>query len=517
MAVLGETVTQSLRNVKWVAPVILFVAYWQSSFWISILNQALSRFIHIILVLKYPTRSIEGTSSIPTCPYKFPNGQGDVEKFLQGKQNSEAWRIQHGSVYRIWSGTRPEIVLTTPEHLRAVFHDSDHHTKALNNNSGYVMSELLGNCVGLISGNTWRTVRSSVDWAFHRKSIKDHLPIILKHTSAQFDDLARDEHSGVRLLDPAESFQMLPFWVVAEILYGDLDKQMIDELRELTTIRQQIFAQMIHGGISRFSLSRFLPIPVIRQLESFKKRWKSFNDGVAARLETPAAGRSETPVTHMYQQARKGKVTPQQLLQTLDECLFANLDVTTGAIAWNVIFLAANSEYQEKLAREMEMRGRSEDEIRLYMLDDRTLLAACISESARLRPAAPFSIPQSAPGPREIDGYVIPAGTDFIIDTQSVNVCSAFWGEDGAIYRPERFLEKSSRDQRYQFWRFGFGPRQCLGKYLADLIIRCLIIQLLEKYELALQNDSNDWRQNPTVWISHPQMEVRCIQRRKEP
>jgi len=61
------------------------------------------------LLWRYPVNHIDGERQIPTCTYRFPDGQGDVGKFLEGIENSEKWERSNGSVYRIWSGMRPEM------------------------------------------------------------------------------------------------------------------------------------------------------------------------------------------------------------------------------------------------------------------------------------------------------------------------------------------------------------------------------------------------------------------------
>lgn len=65
------------------------------------------------LIIKHPIRCYGDTSpiSIPTCPYKWPNGQGDVAKFLQGEKNSHDWAREYGWIYRIWSGMTPEMLV----------------------------------------------------------------------------------------------------------------------------------------------------------------------------------------------------------------------------------------------------------------------------------------------------------------------------------------------------------------------------------------------------------------------
>ncbi|KAF2204308.1 putative cytochrome P450 monooxygenase [Delitschia confertaspora ATCC 74209] len=476
----------------------------------SILNKILSRAMDSYLRWKYPIMHIQDNRPIPTCPYRFPNGQGDVAKFLEGIDNSGDWGKKYGSVYRIWSGFKPEIVLTRPEHIQVVFRDSDKHIKATSNNSGYLMGQILGQCVGLISGSEWRTARLSTETPFLRKTVVEYVSLVQKHVSNHFTELWNFSNLKGGLLDPVEDLKMLPFWVVSEILYGELDADMVQELKKLAPMREELFKYVIRGGLSRFGASRYLPSKANTLLSTFQTRWKSFNDTVYQRALS--SGKSAT-IVGMYESVKQGKMTRSQMLQTLDETLYANLDVTTGGLSWNVVFLAAYPAYQEALLKEFE--SVNPESHSRYFLSSSTLLSACISESSRLKPLASFSVSQSAPTERIIDGYLIPAGTSFVVDSHALNIQNEFWGQDSESYRPERFLEKETWEMRYHFWRFGFGPRQCMGKYVTDLIFRVLLVHFVEGYDLGLVENGEEWKKNPEKWIMHPQMAVKCVKKPK--
>lgn len=47
--------------------------------------------------------------NLPSLPYIFPNGQGNVEKFLRGRANSAKWEVEYGGLYRLWSGMSGEV------------------------------------------------------------------------------------------------------------------------------------------------------------------------------------------------------------------------------------------------------------------------------------------------------------------------------------------------------------------------------------------------------------------------
>ncbi|MCJ1247525.1 hypothetical protein MMC30_004739 [Trapelia coarctata] len=123
----------------------------------------------------------------------------------------------------------------------------------------------------------------------------------------------------------------------------------------------------------------------------------------------------------MHSAVAAGEISEEQLLQTLDESLYANLDVTTGGLSWNLVFLAAHPDVQSRLRSEVA-EAEAKGELNGYILNRSSYVAACVLESSRLRPLAAFSVPQAAPTARDVDGYIIPAGTSFIVDGYALNV-----------------------------------------------------------------------------------------------
>lgn len=53
-------------------------------------------------------------------------------------------------------------VLTKPKYVQTVSSDSDKQFKAVNSNSSHIMGQLLGRCVGFVSGQEWQVVRVTV-------------------------------------------------------------------------------------------------------------------------------------------------------------------------------------------------------------------------------------------------------------------------------------------------------------------------------------------------------------------
>ncbi|KAI0888105.1 putative cytochrome P450 oxidoreductase GliC-like protein [Annulohypoxylon maeteangense] len=498
------------------------------------LTSLLSSVIDIVLRNHYQIKHIENGSELPSLPYVFPNGQGNIEKFLHGRVKSAKWESEYGSLYRLWSGLKGEVVLTKHVHVETVFRDSQNHTKAHANNSGYIMDRLLGSCVGLISGSSWSSVKSCVETPFLHRSASTYITDMQNFTKTYMRALRTEnetfkEHGK---LHPIQDLKLLPFLFVAQIVYGPLNAELERELTELILPREELFKSVIGGGITRFSVSRFLPLPAIRALHNFKDRWAAWSD--RAHDHALKAGReAETPIIGMYRSVDEGNMTREQLLQTLDEMLFANIDVTMGGISWTLVFLAVHPAVQKMLRSEIQAHSSDPATRSAYLLSSwtttPTLLGACILESSRLRPLAAFSVPQSCPTPRVLDGFKIPAGTNFVVDSYALNIRDPFWGEDRERFQPRRWLErhKSGRDLRYRYWRFGFGPRTCLGKYVAELLLRTVVVEILENWQISLDNsegkggketmggngeDEEDmnWPWDDEMWIHHPDLFLKC-------
>ncbi|KAL4939195.1 hypothetical protein BDV06DRAFT_231237 [Aspergillus oleicola] len=414
---------------------------------------------------------LDGKHSIPGCPYVFPNDQA---KFYRGEDSAAKWREQYGPVCRIWNGMKPEIVVGDPNAIKSIFIDSGAHLKALNMNSGWVTSELMGDCLGLANNDDWSRIRDVMGGPFHQRTAPSYVSLMeaqIEKTFKRLDQASASTGKGDgMILDPAQELLYLPFFILAEILYGYLDEEMEQQLRDIASLRENLWNNAMGGGTARFSIGKYLPGTLGAKLRlrvsTFHRRWKEFNDAAYARAKAQEKGYAP-PIVGMYEDLDRGKIGENELLHTLDEILFVNLDVTVGNFSWNPIFLAAHPDVQDDIreevrrAREDEKDENTPNGWEPYISNNNTLLMASILESARLKPMPAFAVPQALPTAREVGGYVIPPKTEIVVDTRALNVENLAWGNDRDIYRPRR---------------------QCLGKHVVDIMLKTLLAHIVEKY-----------------------------------
>lgn len=438
-------------------------------------------FVTRIFGLLYPIRDNQGhTISGPS--WKWPNGH-TIDKFLHGRERSREWRV-YGSVYRIWSCNIPEIVITTPEDVRAFHLDSDLHNKSASSNGGWFFHQLLGDCMGLTNGSRWKRLRSEFSHVF---TYGETL-----HMSASISKYA---HNYVRAMMPAiqaaeftihvsSTFMKFPFFCTADALYGPMTE---DEKSKLWLIGQQSLALMRYvllGGIYRFRISQIFCSGATKELSAFQKEWSAFNNRMyqSRRSRFPAP-----PIVSAWKPVTEGKLLESEVLQTL------------------ITLLAENEDQQRKLRDEIRNKGVNKNiSLNDYCNSKDTFLRACYLESLRLRPFTVFSIPESSPSEKTLGGFRIPKNTSVVVDALEINVNNLFWGKDSQAFNPERFNNIKQADLRYNLFAFGFGTRKCLGQYFAEAMIKIFVIYLLDQYELRLplsERRNGEYKVDSSTWV----------------
>lgn len=112
--------------------------------------------------------------------------------------------------------------------------------------------------------------------------------------------------------------------------------------------------------------------------------------------------------------------------------------------------LGMHQNAQQKLMQEIEENFNHEVDTTLSIefLHKFQFLEAVIKETMRLFTVAPI-LSRQASEEVEIDGFVIPKGTAFLLSIDAMHKSEKYWGKDAHLFRPERFLEELSYPQAY--------------------------------------------------------------------
>lgn len=123
---------------------------------------------------------------------------------------------------------------------------------------------------------------------------------------------------------------------------------------------------------------------------------------------------------------------------------------------------------------------------------------ACVKETLRRDAPAQTILPRlvSSPGYELYGGKVyLPAGTMIGASPYIVHRDEAVFGSEPGIWKPERWIPEESgmdgtqheayvkRMEKYGMW-WGYGARECVGKFYALMEVQKLCVELLRRFDI---------------------------------
>jgi cytochrome P450 len=357
----------------------------------------------------------------------------------------------------------PLVIVSHPDAVRAIYADRDNGLPV-----GRVLSlqPVMGaKSVLLLEGAEHLRRRKLMLPPFHGRRMAAYKDVIAE---AAERDIATWPAGETFALHP--HMQAITLEVILRAVFGVSEGLRHEELRRL-------LPQLLDGSSS---ISLQLGVLLARRfrrpgpLRGFNALMEEI-DGlllaeIAERRRDPALDQ-RSDILSMLIQARFEDGTAmddRDLRDQLVTLLLAGHETTATSLAWTVDLLLHNPRVRERLVAELDAG------------EDETYLKAVIQESLRLRPVVPLAGRRLA-SEVELDGYVLPAGTDvtpaiWLTHTRSEQYPDPFG------FRPERFLE--STPTTYGWIPFGGGVRRCLGAAFAEMELRVVLRAIFAAREL---------------------------------
>ena len=121
-------------------------------------------------------------------------------------------------------------------------------------------------------------------------------------------------------------------------------------------------------------------------------------------------------------------------------------------------------------------------------------LGCTIQETFRLFGTLNVSLPRVSPG-RLISGHFIPTGT--VVQTSPYATArDPLVFQDPEVFRPERWLD-ATPEMRAMSRPFSWGPRNCIGKHMAEIGLYLTITRLLQLYDIEIDASTTDEMMEP--------------------
>lgn len=431
----------------------------------------------------------------------------------------EGWARRYGKVYGFYEGEVPKVVIGDMDVIKECFVKQAH---AFTDRPPMVISvEPMQSCLIGLKGDEWKNVRSTLNPSFTSAKMK-----LMLHTIDQCADTAieivneRVSTGGHADINVSKLCQGISLDVITKCALGwqsdcqrntedptvkTILKILLDSgncisdvcvlVPSLGALVSRIFPFLTYGKLfsriqdnlrqlvkSRENTSPAVPDIVQLLLEA---RRKQTNGNDPEKVKTPVV---EGPFNAKL---NTGFMTDTHIVSNCFLFLVSGFESTSATIAFALYELARHPEEQRRLHSEL-MTSFPDNETLTY--EDLKVLKrfnAVIKESLRLYP--PLVMVTSRTCSKDIPlatGHVIPSNAHVLLPTWNVLHDPDLWS-DPYSFEPNRFSERLQGIQLHASRvAFGTGPRECIGKRLAELELKAVLSKLVRKFEFSVCSET---------------------------
>ncbi|XP_077994769.1 1,25-dihydroxyvitamin D(3) 24-hydroxylase, mitochondrial-like isoform X2 [Glandiceps talaboti] len=186
----------------------------------------------------------------------------------------------------------------------------------------------------------------------------------------------------------------------------------------------------------------------------------------------------------------KSKLETDEIYSNCTELLAAAVDTTSNAFLWVLDCVSKRPDVQDKLFREVS-KVVPQGELPTYQhVNQMPYLKAVVKETIRLFPPA-INLIRILSQDIVVQGYNIPAETAILIPIWGMSRDPRYF-EDPLQFKPERWLRNEHEHfDGFRSLPFGFGPRMCIGKRLAELEMHLALARISRDFILESTTDTS--------------------------
>ncbi|KAG7396529.1 hypothetical protein PHYBOEH_002182 [Phytophthora boehmeriae] len=380
--------------------------------------------------------------------------------------------------------------------------------------------DLLGGGIFAADGEQWVHQRKTASNLFTMRALRDSMTaVIQRHTAVLKDILGRASDRG-EILDLFNLLNRFTIEAFAEIGFG-VHMGCLDAEEEHPF--QKAFDRAQRAILFRFirpswfwKTQKWLNVGMEGQLQ---RDIQVINTTVLEIVEKALAQRSGGSgkvnngqgrdivslfLDNIASSADSGdqKFDPMYLRDIVVNFLIAGRDTTAQALSWFFVNLSQNPHVEiairEEIADRLSNASGECDANTPYTMEDVNqfvYLEAALKETLRLHPSVPIETKHTLHDTTLSDGTFIPAGSRISLSNYGMARMSQVWGPDAKEFKPERWIDTTTGKlitvSAYKFATFNAGPRICLGKSLAMLEMKLVVVELLSKFHLEVLNPNN--------------------------
>lgn len=392
---------------------------------------------------------------------------------------------RYGPVARLRFGVWDVMVVTRPDDVKHVL--QDRHTIYTKESLDYrILKRFLGEGLITSDGPLWLKQRRLIQPAFHRDHIAACAMRMIDLTQdllATWEERARDG----KPIDVYQEMRRLSLDVVTQALFGVNVHGDARAVGQSFAILSGELASSIYSPLFLLFLLPGLPTPGNRRARAALRKLDDIVGKIIARRRADGGDADEDLLGLLLQahdEETESGMDDRQLRDEVMTLLLAGHETTTMALSWTWYLLDQHPGVAECVRAEIAQALGD----RAPTMDDVPQLGAAtraIEEAIRLYPPA-WVITRIAKEEDEIGGYRVRPGTIVTLSPYLTHHSPDVWDEPER-YDPDRFLpEHTEGRQRFAYFPFAGGPRQCVGSEFALTEATLVLAMVLRRFRLEL-------------------------------
>ncbi|ESQ38663.1 hypothetical protein EUTSA_v10029295mg [Eutrema salsugineum] len=177
--------------------------------------------------------------------------------------------------------------------------------------------------------------------------------------------------------------------------------------------------------------------------------------------------------------------------------VIAGRSTIASALTWFFWLMSENPKTVTKILQEINTNltrsGNGQDMSSSVdskeFLNKLVYLHGALCEAIRLYPPIPFE--RKSPVKPDVlpSGHKIEANSNILIPIYTLGRMRAVWGEDAVEFKPERWISETGglrHEPSFKFLSFNAGPRTCVGKHLAMTIMKIVVVEILQNFDIKV-------------------------------
>ncbi|XP_060169825.1 cytochrome P450 94A2-like [Lycium barbarum] len=377
------------------------------------------------------------------------------------------------------------------------YHKESRFTEAL--------SDLFGKGLFLVDGSEWKSQRQFLRHDFYPKDFHAYISVAEEELSGRLvpflSNIAAQENAATTI-DLQNTFSRFIFDVVCRIGFGFDPKYLLPSLppTPLTdTYKTAVKLSMVrHGTLPLiWKAKRFFNTESEKRLGLMVDELHKFLGDIIAkkkeRLVMMEDLEDKDVFASILRRAQGEQLGETFLVDTAVNLILGGLDTLCSALTWFFWLISSNPNAEQEIVREIRVKDG---------LNDMVYTHACIYESMRLYPPVPVVTKEAVEDDVWPDGTKVKKGTSIILHIFAMGRSPELWGSDWADFRPERWLERRSSDTSssddwnfiardpFTYPVFQAGPRICLGKEIAVVLIKMVAATILKRFRVIPAQDN---------------------------